>query len=116
MKTERIRLPGGYVALRHDIPLKDDNGWWIHEPTNGGVVWQLYHPLSGNYVKSFAASMNADAARVQLLAKALQSCLRWMETTRTSGDAGFWTWTPGDEYSDGMAALIEAGLNEQKEG
>lgn len=42
------------------------------------------------------------------LLEALRACAKWMETTRASGDAGFWDWHEGDEYSRAMAAIAKA--------
>ena len=37
--------------------------------------------------------------------EALEKASEWMESLRASGDAGFWSWSEGDEYSQARAAL-----------
>ena len=42
------------------------------------------------------------------LYEALDACASYMEQLRASGDAGFWDWKAGDEYSNAIAALAAA--------
>ncbi|WP_313533418.1 hypothetical protein, partial [Haematobacter sp.] len=44
-------------------------------------------------------------ARIKVLEEALVGCMTWMEQLRASGDAGFWSWSEGDEYTRARAAL-----------
>lgn len=47
------------------------------------------------------------AAAPELL-EALQKCLAWMESVRSSGDAGFWDWAEDDEYGNGLTVVKKA--------
>jgi hypothetical protein len=42
---------------------------------------------------------------VRALMENAKRLVSWAEQTRASGDAGFWNWSDGDEYSDTLAAL-----------
>ena len=42
---------------------------------------------------------------VAALVEAATRLTAWAEGLRASGDAGFWDWEPGDEYSGTIAAL-----------
>jgi hypothetical protein len=42
---------------------------------------------------------------VRALVENAKRLVSWAEQTRASGDAGFWNWRDGDEYSDTLASL-----------
>lgn len=42
------------------------------------------------------------------LLEALQNLVDWAEALRASGDAGFWDWADGDEYTKARAAIAKA--------
>lgn len=51
------------------------------------------------------ADAERHSARVDELRSGLAGTLGWMEQLRLSGDAGFWDWRAGDQYSSGFDAL-----------
>lgn len=42
------------------------------------------------------------------LLEALETAAEWMESLRASGDAGYWNWSEGDQYSKALAAIAKA--------
>jgi hypothetical protein len=59
-----------------------------------------------DYLKRLA-DLSLIAAAPELL-EALKGCLQWMESLRSSGDAGNWGWEQDDEYIKGIAAIAKA--------
>jgi hypothetical protein len=47
----------------------------------------------------------AQLPEVRELVENAKRLVSWAEQTRASGDAGFWNWRDGDEYSNTLAAL-----------
>jgi hypothetical protein len=105
MKQERIEelLKGTKYEIKPD---KDPE--WSYDTQHGYACAECSAP----WLAKTCSDMVLNAARVQLLAKALRQCMVWMESTRQSGDAGFWDWSEGDEYTEAKAALKEAGIKE----
>jgi hypothetical protein len=60
-------------------------------------------PTTFTDAELLAAAMQLPEVRA--LVENAKRLVSWAEQTRASGDAGFWNWRDGDEYSDTLAAL-----------
>jgi hypothetical protein len=60
-------------------------------------------PTTFTDAELLAAAMQLPEVRA--LMENAKRLVSWAEQTRASGDAGFWNWSDGDEYSDTLAAL-----------
>ena len=70
MNAERIKLPGDYYAVVHET---DSPEIYYGKDNSYALFLGNYTGWPPSHYRAFAAAMNANAARVQLLAKALQS-------------------------------------------
>lgn len=58
-----------------------------------------------NAASRAAALIRRQAEQIKELRGALERCADWMERLRASGDAGFFDWEEGDEYTQARSAL-----------
>ncbi len=71
--------------------------------------WVIYNDADELVETVYSGEANAHLlAASKMLYEALDACASYMEQLRASGDAGFWDWKAGDEYSNAIAALAAA--------
>lgn len=87
--------------------LKVTGGEWRAESFLG--EWVIYNDADELVETVYSGEANAHLlAASKMLYEALDACASYMEQLRASGDAGFWDWKAGDEYSNAIAALAAA--------
>ena len=87
--------------------LKVTGGEWRAERV--GDDWLILNDSHECVETVYSGEANAHLlAASKKLYEALDACASYMEQLRASGDAGFWDWKAGDEYSNAIAALAAA--------
>lgn len=87
--------------------LKVTGGEWRAERI--GDDWLILNDSHECVETVYSGEANAHLlAASKKLYEALDACASYMEQLRASGDAGFWGWKAGDEYSNAIAALAAA--------